>query len=501
MKNSHSFLLSILAVLLLLLVSGNKVFAQVTLNFESGNKGIEQGNCWEFGLVSYTNSSSLLISGKWSARSNQLNSSSPTVNWIKTPWMKVGNGNITFSAKFDGSNGNSRGIQLYYIPYNASVAPYFEGAAVLFYDYTWPQPYPTSTAKLFSVPIPAEIANSTLVYKIRMSMVGSGGNSRLISDDFVFPGTYWSDPANSCSPKALIEDADNDGVADAQDNYPDDPYRAYNNYFPSVNTFGTLAFEDSWPNTAEYDMNDVVVNYRYNTVTNAKNNVVEIIGKIVARASGASFKNAFGFQLDGITPDKVVRVTGNNINPESIFNFLPNGLESGQTFANCIVFDNFYKIMTHPGIGNGINTTKTAPFVPYDTLTVKLVFIDNGLPAPGGVVSLNQLSANIFNFYIVANQQRDLEIHLADRLPSDLVNTSLFGTGSDDTQAVKGKYYKTVNNLPWGINILQGLDYPIEKSPINDAYLHFIEWAVSSGSSYPDWYLDKPGYRDSSKIY
>lgn len=500
MKNKNTYVLLIL-VLILVSALGNKIIAQVTLNCESGNRAIEQGNCWGFGAVTYTNSNNLLISGSWSARSNQLNNPSPENCWIKTPWMLIGSGNITFKAKFDGTNGNSRGIKIYYIPYNIAQSPNYEGTPVLFYDYVWPQPYPTNTPQLFSVPIPAAIANSTDVYKIRVSMVGNGGSSRMISDDYVFPGTYWSDPANSCSPLVVVLDADGDGITDAQDNYPNDPYRAYNNYFPSQNTFGTLAFEDSWPSTAEYDMNDIVTNYRFNTVTNASNNVVEILCKIVARASGASYKNAFGFQLDGITPEKIISVSGNNISPGSIFNTLTNGLEANQTFANCIVFDNFYKIMTHPGSGTGINTTKSAPFVPYDTLTVKLVFINNGVPAQGGTVSINQLSANIFNFYIVGNQQRGMEIHLADRLPSNLANTSLFGTGVDDSNPSLGKYYKTANNLPWGINILQGFDYPIEKSPINEAYLHFVEWAVSSGSTFQDWYSNQTGYRDSSKIY
>jgi LruC domain-containing protein len=75
------------------------------------------------------------------------------------------------------------------------------------------------------------------------------------------------------------------------------------------------------------------------------------------------------------------------------------------------------------------------------------------------------------------------------------------GTVKDDTQPSQGKYYKTANNLPWGINVLQGFEYPVEKSPVNEAYLHFIEWAVSSGLSYKDWFSDKAGYRDLSKIY
>jgi LruC domain-containing protein len=488
-------------LLLIFTAIGINVNADVTLNCESGNRAIEQGNCWGFGAVTYSNTSNLVIDGTWSTKSNSLTNSSPTACWIKTPWMLVGNGNITFKARLDGQgNGVTfKGIVLSYIPYIPG-ASQGEGTAVEFYTYNFPAVNVTTIQDL-SIPIPAEIQNSNVVYKFRVSFVGKGGNERAYADTFVFPGTYWSDPANGCGPQAVIVDTDGDGVADNQDNYPNDPFRAYNSYFPSLNTFGTLAFEDGWPNKSDYDMNDIVVDYRFNTVTNANNNVVELMAKIVARASGATFKNGFGFQLDGITPDKILSVSGNHIGPSSMFNIQANGLEANQTYANCIVFDNFYNIMTHPGAGTGINTTAGAPHVPYDTLTIEIKFIDNGVPASGGAVPISQLSPSAFNYYIVARQQRGLEIHLADYIPSSLANTALFGTGSDDSNPASGKYYKTENNLPWGLNVLQGFDYPLEKGSIDGAYFHFVDWAVSSGELYPNWYSNQAGYRDGEKIY
>ena len=479
----------------------NNASAQVTLDCESGNRAIEQGNCWGFGATTYSNTTSLVISGVWSTRSNSLTSSLPTACWIKTPWMLIGSGNITFRSRLDGASSGvtSKGIIVSYIPYNAS-ASNGEGTAVQFYTYSFPNF--TNTIRDITVPIPAELANSTAnAYKIWVSFVGVGGNERAYSDNFIFPGTYWSSPANGCIPMTLIQDADGDGVADNEDAYPTDPYRAYNSYYPSQNQFGTLAFEDNWPNRADYDFNDMVVNYRFNTVTNAANQVVEIKAKLVTRASGASFHNAFAFQLNGINPDKIIGTSGTHVSPETIFSYNANGLEANQTYANCIVFDDFYKVMQHPGSGTGINTDESAPFVPYDTLNVQLTFISNGVPAPGGVVTIAQLPSSGFNFYIVSNQDRGREIHLADFVPTNLVNTSLYGTGNDNTTPSEGKYFKSENNLPWGLNILTGFDYPSERSPINEAYLHFIEWAATSGVSYPDWYTAQAGYRDNSKIY
>lgn len=491
-----------IALFFYLIVLAIGLNAQVTLNSESGNRAIEQGNCWGFGATSYTNTPSSVIAGSWSCRSNQLTNSLPTACWVKTPWMLVGDGNITFNAKFEGTAGTTRGIQVFYIPFDET-SPYNEGTAVQFYTYDWPKPWSIITAQTFTIPLASAIINSTQVFKIRVSFVGTGGTARIISDDYSFPGTHWGDPSNNCNPLPdPVLDADDDGVPDGQDNTPNNPRTSYFTYFPSFIQDGTLAFEDQWPARGDYDFNDVVVNYRIETALNSSNNVVELTARFTLRASGASFRNGFGFQLDGIAPNKIISVTGNSVSSGSIYNFAANGLESGQNYATCIVFDNFYNVMQWPGEGIGINTDPISPLVPNVTLNVKMIFIDeNNVPAPGGTVSNLQLTPDVFNFFIVSNQERGREIHLADRVPTSLANTSLFGTLQDDTNPGTGKYYKTDNNLPWGINILQGFDYPIEKAEINDAYLHFIEWAASSGNAYPEWFTDAPGNRNNSLIY
>ena len=55
--------------------------------------------------------------------------------------------------------------------------------------------------------------------------------------------------------------------------------------------------------------------------------------------------------------------------------------------------------------------------------------------------------------------------------------------------------------FPWAINIPVQFTYPVEKENISNAYLMFSKWATSKGTLYTDWYLDKPGYRDVTKLY
>ena len=54
-------------------------------------------------------------------------------------------------------------------------------------------------------------------------------------------------------------DADGDQIEDYYDDYPQDGARAFNNYYPARDTYGTLAYEDLWPHRGDYDFNDLVV--------------------------------------------------------------------------------------------------------------------------------------------------------------------------------------------------------------------------------------------------
>ena len=288
-------------------------------------------------------------------------------------------------------------------------------------------------------------------------------------------------------------DADGDGIPDVSDDYPADPTRAFNNYFPAPGN-GTLAYEDLWPGKGDYDFNDLVIDYRFKTVTNASNKVVEIFGTFTIKAFGASYKNGFGFQLPNtsVLPAHLT-VTGSHL-MHGFINLGANGLEQGQTRPTVIVYDDAFDLMPYPGQGIGVNTTPWAPYVSPYTIAVHMIFTP-------GTYTMSQVDIEHFNPFIFVDHNRNLEVHLPDYPSTNLANPSYFGTYDDDSNVGIGRYYKTVNNLPWAINIYESFDYPIEKVEITNAYNHFVEWAESGGALYPDWYKDLPGYRNASNIY
>jgi len=303
---------------------------------------------------------------------------------------------------------------------------------------------------------------------------------------------------NTNTPSVIntLPDTDGDGVSDPYDEYPNDANKAFNNYYPNSNNFGTLAFEDLWPATGDYDFNDVVVDYRVNQITNAQNKVVEIKANFVPRATGASFQNGFGFALP-ISNSLISNVTGYKLT-DNYINLNSNGTEIGNINAVIFAFDNAYKTFKNLNGNNnngfaGINTTINGLKGIADTLKLTII-----LNTP---TSMSSLGNPPYNPFIVKNKQRGYEIHLPDMQPTVLANSAVFGTVNDKS-VPPSKYYRNENNLPWAINIAEKFDYPIEKVQIIQAYKKFASWAQSNGAIFTDWYkINNSNYRNNELIY
>jgi LruC domain-containing protein len=286
-------------------------------------------------------------------------------------------------------------------------------------------------------------------------------------------------------------DTDGDGVTDVFDEYPDDAGKAFNNYYPSKGEFGTLIFEDLWPNRGDYDFNDLVLEYNYNQITNAQNMIVSISSRISVTAIGASYHNAFGIELNTL-PENILSVIGQR-NTKGYLNIAPNGTERNQAKATIIFFDDAYNVLPYPGTGLCVNTYIDAPYVVPDTFTVNISFANP--------LFFSDIGTPPYNPFIIINQNRGKEVHLPNNPPTSLADKSLFGTGNDKSKIHSGIYYVSDYYLPWAINIPTSFDYPFEKIDITKAYVMFNKWAGSKGANYVDWYQEKPGYRDSNKIY
>lgn len=284
-------------------------------------------------------------------------------------------------------------------------------------------------------------------------------------------------------------DADNDGVTDANDEYPNDPTKAHNNYYPAKGQTGTLAFEDLWPSKGDYDFNDVVVDYNFNQITNAQNQIVAVNAKYTLRASGANNHNGFGIQFN-TSPNNVASVSGQHFS-NGFLKIGSNGTENDQAKAVIFAFDDAKELLKNENTRLGSYAT---PF----TDSLKITF--------STPINSSEFGSAPYNPFIIVNKDgefyRGKEVHLSGSAPTTLANLNLFGTHDDNSNPSTGKYYCSDKYLPWAINIPVTFDYPIEEQDITQTYLKFNSWATSRGASYTDWYSNKAsGYRNNSKIY
>lgn len=473
---------------LILSIALSDASAQVTNGFENADRSFHQANCWI--LPGTSPSTQGAISGALSARTGQLSSLS-NFNGVVTPFAATSGGNLSFKHRLLGAiNSNPRFIDV------VRVGPgdnYNTGGTVIWsYSYSNAD---NNVVREVNVPL---VLSGTYRYFIRA--YGNGGNTRVTIDDVNIPGVYSSDPSNLCAVLVSNPDLDADGVSDNEDAYPSDASRAFNSNALSSN-FGTLMFEDNWPARGDYDFNDVVVDYNYNRVTNANNQVVEVIATFVLRATGAGFKNGFGFSFDGLASNRVVSVAGSNTNLSNIFTFSSNGVEAAQTDATFIVFGNAYGVLTHPGNSLGINTQLTAAYVEPVTITLNIRFTDAQGNFLGSPVTMEEVALPKFNPFIVVDQQRGVEIHLPGRRPTSLANQALFGTRDDRSNLQTGQTYRTASNLPWAIQTPISIPYMQEKEDVLGGYLELANWVQSNGTQFIDWYSDKPNYRGQGKLY
>lgn len=286
-------------------------------------------------------------------------------------------------------------------------------------------------------------------------------------------------------------DYDGDGVTDNFDDFPQDRNLAFSNFYPAQNGVGTLAFEDLWPSRGDYDFNDLVVDYNFNTITNARNEIVQINATLSTKAIGASYHNGFGIQLP-ISPSLVASVTGTDTRG-SLVTRNANGTEAGQSKATIILYEDAFSQLPWPGGGTGVNTTLGGLYVPPATLNVSIRLTTPVSPAVLGLPP--------YNPFIFINKVRSHEVHLVDQKPTDLANTALFGTQHDNSNPATGRYYVTSRNLPFAIDVAGPFEHPVEKKVITETYLKFFNWGTSGGKQSRDWFLPLPANTNANNVF
>lgn len=286
-------------------------------------------------------------------------------------------------------------------------------------------------------------------------------------------------PKTSCNEgngtaPVVLGDTDNDGIIDAEDSYPNDASKAFDNY----STPSTVAFEDQWPYKGDYDLNDIVLSYSYLLVTNTSNKVVQVKANYMLKAAGGSLENGAGVQF--------------NLPKGAAKNFVSsNGVAIETAGQDSLVVILFRQSGRELGGWNTFSGKSVSP----KSYSFSFDLVDGPSLSTFGIGSYNPF---IWDNGSTSGQLRK-ETHLLGKYPTKLMNTKMFGT-IDDASLTK-KYYSTISGLPWAIEVsTNDFKYPVEFVSISSAYLKFANWATSGGTLSTDWYSN-PANRINSNIF
>ncbi|MFZ4455618.1 MAG: LruC domain-containing protein [Bacteroidales bacterium] len=293
-------------------------------------------------------------------------------------------------------------------------------------------------------------------------------------------------------------DRDGDGEPDGTDDYPDDPDRAHNNYYPSASTFGSLSFEDNWPRQGDYDLNDLVLDYRVMYITNHVGTVKDVEFQTRVKAIGATFRNGFAWEMN-TNQSNIASVSTTysgpgpgSLLPGTVFSLDAKGFENGITPASTKAvipfFDNAFTLFGAPFISGYVNTVEGGTYYAPVNLYKRVTFT-----SPVAVGSLGTLP---YNPFLVVDGIRAREVHKTSNAPTSKAS-GYFNT-YDDKSGTLG-YYTGTANYPWALDVPVSTEYSTESVVISTGFQKFNSWVTSAGNTYTDWYSNKgAGYRGGS---
>lgn len=235
-----------------------------------------------------------------------------------------------------------------------------------------------------------------------------------------------------------------------------------------------VAFEDLCPSKGDCDLNDVVVDFQCQVVTDATNRTKDIKSKYKLKAACSVFRNGFSEELS-FNVSELASVSGNGLE-----------IEAGSTKAILKVHSN------SKAITSGDNTLIGLKYTETETINSAITLSNS-----------KNITKGNFNPLIYVDEPgkgRGYEVHLTGQTPASLDSSAVLGTNADATTPSKGIYNKTKNNLPFAIAIPERFAYPSKKTKLVLAHLRFASLAKNGGSRYTDCYQNKSGYRNANKF-
>ncbi len=241
-------------------------------------------------------------------------------------------------------------------------------------------------------------------------------------------------------------------------------------YTPGNGAFGTLLFEDLWPDAADFDFNDESVAYNFVQVQDSTGKTLSLQATLQVLTAGGGLHN--GLYLHLPVPASAASLVYLNV----------GGLESqvapvaGETDLVIPLVADTRSLFG--SIAGFINTTNNAVAVGAAPMSLRVAFA-----APVA------LSAGLapFDLFIARSDDYSHQIHLPQYAGTAKMNTALFGTSADGSRA--GWRFVNKLGMPYALNVPALVRWPLETVSIDQVYPSIVTFAASGGLQATGWYL------------
>ena len=263
-------------------------------------------------------------------------------------------------------------------------------------------------------------------------------------------------------------------------------------YYPA-DGWGTLLFEDLWPEYGDYDLNDIVANFKAQVYINGKNKAEAILVGIRLKAVGGIFPYEFYLHLMGVKSSDIDEIVPYNIvNASSFADLVAVAPANGDDAL--FLFKEIKSNNKRPVGGEYLNTEPGYEMAEEDLVEVAyMLYLKDPMP-------LNKVLYDSFDFFI-GNTANQKEIHINGYKPV-LFDQSIYVKYRNENANTdrSNDFYTSNTDLIWGIKIPAAIPHAYEKVEFTLAYPNFATWAQSGGNQCRDWYENTGNNRVNSNL-
>lgn len=269
-------------------------------------------------------------------------------------------------------------------------------------------------------------------------------------------------------------------------------------YQPAKNGFGTIMFEDRWPETGDYDFNDFVVNYNIKAEYHW-GDYTDLTITLKLRAMGGSLPYRFCMQIGHrLAAPGTLSGTSMEILRKDIIkdvtvvesNFKGGSVELIEGTTYVILALNGFDGLRGANGGDFYNTEKAyldTWNVPTITFTLKIDEKRHKAENPNNRPFFDGFGAQTaFDYFLQKTDGSNREIHLIDWMPTELYTTYDKDAGATTSAGI---YYCSDKRFVWGLKVPEEIAWPVERQDIIDVYPKFSQW-IGQGSDVLEDYVN-----------